>query len=61
MAELVTIRMLSSGPNRNYRKGQIVNVDKQRAVLLISEKHAEEVTNGDTGSLQKRQGLQRGV
>lgn len=61
MAELVMVRMLTCGPNKNYRKGQTLAVDAQRAAALIDEGHAEEVIHGDTGSLQERQGIQRRV
>jgi hypothetical protein len=45
--KLVEIRMLTKGPNGQYRKGQIVTVDEIRAALLVTEKHGEEVTHGD--------------
>ena len=41
--KLITIRLLSTGPNKNYKKGQIVTVDEARAALLIAGKDAEEV------------------
>lgn len=34
------IKMLSSGPNKNYRKGQVVEVDQERAKVLVQTKHA---------------------
>ena len=55
---LVKIRMLTRGPNRTRKKGQVVDVDDKRAAYLVAEKHAEEVTDGDTDRLQERQGLQ---
>jgi hypothetical protein len=42
MTELVTIRMLDSGPNGNYVKGQSVAVDALRAAALIKCGAAEE-------------------
>lgn len=56
-----TLKMLTKGPNGNYRKGQVVEVDEQRAALLIEGKHAEEVMDGNASGVQERQGLQRGV
>lgn len=49
------LKMLTPGPNRNYRRGQIVEVDDQRAAILIEGRHAvdvnakelEEVSDGD--------------
>jgi hypothetical protein len=43
MAELVKIRMLTKGPNGNHRKGQILEVDPQRAAALVESEDAEEV------------------
>jgi hypothetical protein len=34
------LKMLTTGPNRNYRKGQVVEVDDQRAEILLAGKHA---------------------
>jgi hypothetical protein len=42
MAELLTIRMLDSGPNGNYAKGQTVAVDALRAAVLIKCGAAED-------------------
>ena len=50
------LKMLTSGPNKNYRKGQVVEVDDERAAILIKGRHAEEVKDGDEG-IQERQGL----
>lgn len=38
--KLKKIKLTSSGPNKNYRKGQVIEVDEMRAELLIKEKHA---------------------
>lgn len=49
------LKMLTTGPNRNYRKGQVVEVDDQRAEILLAGKHAvdlnakvEEVSDDDS-------------
>jgi hypothetical protein len=49
------LKMLTTGPNRNYRKGQVVEVDDQRAEILLAGKHAvdlnakvEEVSDNDS-------------
>lgn len=42
-AATVTVRLLTKGPNGNYRKGQVVEVDSARAAALLAGKHAEEV------------------
>lgn len=51
------LKMLTTGPNGNYRRGQIVEVDDQRAERLLAGRHAttalnrklaEEVIDGDT-------------
>jgi chaperone required for assembly of F1-ATPase len=45
------LKMVTTGPNRNYRKGQVVEVDDQRADILLDGKHAvrvgEEVRDGE--------------
>ena len=33
--ELVQVRMLDEGPNKNYKKGAIVTVDAARAAHLV--------------------------
>ncbi|MFA5866913.1 MAG: hypothetical protein WC891_02990 [Actinomycetota bacterium] len=35
------IKMLTTGPNGNYRKGQIVEVDDKRAAVLVKAKAAK--------------------
>jgi len=35
------IRMLTSGPNKNYRPGEVVEVDHVRAKLLVDRGDAE--------------------
>lgn len=37
------LKMLTTGPNRNYRKGSVVEVDDQRAAILVAGKHAVDV------------------
>jgi len=37
------IKMLTTGPNKNYRIGQVIAVDKARADYLIKTKQAVEV------------------
>jgi hypothetical protein len=36
------LRMVDKGPNRNYRRGQIIEVDDLRAVHLLSGGHAKD-------------------
>jgi hypothetical protein len=43
----VKIRMLTKGPNGNFKKGQLVTVDKLRAAALLASKDAEEVKEED--------------
>lgn len=57
MAGLITLKMVTTGPNKNHKKGQIIQVDAVRAALLVADKHAEEVRDGDTICPQERQGL----
>ncbi len=38
------VKMLTTGPNGQYKKGQVVEVDAARAQALIDGKHAEEVS-----------------
>lgn len=52
------LKMLDKGPNRNYRRGQIIEVDDQRAARLIEGEHAvevdeKEVSDGDTERIQE--------
>lgn len=55
---LVQIRMLTRGPNRQYRKGQVLTVDSERAARLIESNDAEEVrADGDADRIQGRQGV----
>lgn len=47
------LKMLTTGPNRNRRKGQVVEVDDQRAAILLAGKHAvdlntKEVSDDDS-------------
>ena len=58
---LVKIKMLDSGPNKNHRKGDVLEVDAARAALLIAGKHAEEVKYGDSVRVQKPENLLRSV
>lgn len=37
---LVKVLMLNSGPNRNWRQGQILEVDPARASALVEAGHA---------------------
>lgn len=37
---LLQVRMLGSGPNGNYRPGELVTVDEVRAALLVEQGHA---------------------
>lgn len=41
MSELVQIRMLTRGPNKNHQPKRIRVVDATRAQLLMAGKHAE--------------------
>lgn len=41
--ELVKLKMVDSGPNKNYRASQVVVVDEARAKLLIKGRHARRV------------------
>lgn len=43
MSELVLIRMLTRGPNKNRRRGEVLEVDRARAQALVAGKHAEPV------------------
>lgn len=52
-----TLKMLTKGPNLNYRVGQVVEVDDARAALLVKGKHAKEVIDGNTSGIQERQDL----
>jgi hypothetical protein len=47
---LVDIRMLTRGPNRQYRVKAIVTVDKVRAEKLIAEGHAVAVDQETKGA-----------
>lgn len=38
---MIKLRMISTGPNGNYRIGQSITVDKKRADALIAGGHAE--------------------
>jgi hypothetical protein len=63
---LKTLRMLDSGPNKNYQKGQLVTVDEVRAAILIEGDHAEEPgeevkANGNDSRLQGRTSVRRRV
>lgn len=40
MPALIRLRMLTNGPNGNYRVGAIVTVDAERAGVLIRGGHA---------------------
>jgi len=48
------LKMLTTGPNKNYRVGQVVEVDEQRAAILLKGKHAQKpgkaVRDGDSSS-----------
>lgn len=53
------LKMLTTGPNRNYRRGSIVEVDDQRAEKLIEGKHAVEVREvADDGDSERTEELQ---
>lgn len=43
MPELVKVKMLTKGPNANYRIGDVVTVDAARAAILLKLKAAEKV------------------
>lgn len=40
--KLVKVRMLGKGPNKNYEKGQIVEVDEMRAAILVEFQAADD-------------------
>lgn len=40
-SELVEIRMLTRGPNKNHRVKAVVVVDAARAQQLMADKHAQ--------------------
>jgi uncharacterized protein YrrD len=56
MAELVEVRMLTRGPNKNLPKGEVIIVDADRAAALIKKRHAKEVDkeDGNGAGLQER-------
>ena len=41
MPGLVKLRMMTTGPNHNYRVGAVVTVDEVRAYWLLSGGHAK--------------------
>ena len=41
---LVKLKMKTAGPNGNYKAGQTVTVDEQRAARLLADGDAEEYT-----------------
>ena len=43
---LLNLRMKDSGPNGNYTPGAVVEVDSQRAAILVKGGHAEEFETG---------------
>jgi len=47
---LVEVRMLTRGPNKQYRVRAIVTVDRARAEKLIAEGHAVEVGKEEKGA-----------
>jgi hypothetical protein len=60
------LKMLDKGPNGNYRRGQVIEVDDLRAVLLIDGGHAvpegEEVRDdSDTVDTEELQALSGAV
>ena len=57
MAALKKVKMLTSGPNKNHKPGEILVVDEERAKRLIAGEHAEEVTSGYRVRIQKQQSL----
>ena len=45
-----TLKMITTGPNKNYKVGDIVTVDDARAAILIKAKAAKEVKDGSVRS-----------
>ncbi len=41
MITTVCVKMLTEGPNKNYKPGQVIRVDSCRAAVLVTGKHAE--------------------
>ena len=58
---LVKVKMLTTGPNKNRKVGQVIEVDAARAAALIKGDHAEEVKYGDRVRIQERKDIQRSV
>jgi hypothetical protein len=47
MAGLKKVVMLTKGPNRNYVRGAVYEVDEARAACLVAGKHASYQNEGE--------------
>lgn len=62
------LKMITKGPNGNYRRGQVIEVDDIRASILLSGKHAKDaeepeevIIDGDPVDSEELQTIPRQV